>query len=396
MTGSSPDQVRIARLESLGETSVTQRSDVLRSTNPIVGLTSSRLGRDVFVHRRLCQFLCRSLLDCRTADASVAVAKGSAIEPWAVRAAKLFNVPLLLISVDENDGDISDVVIRGMKVSRDAAVITLSDRVDAIHVRKGGNVERHLRDRILRFRDASTRVAVSVDSGDASQGLIKDGAIGWYLGGRDEDPAPDLPLDATQLPRGPTQWMHTDGQWLVHCTRARQGPWPGETVDQYRDAVLTDHPRATRRGPIDALQRIVQSRSLIASAVTTAKNAPVVCFSSLPMAQILQRRCFRPHLGRWDYEPFGIAIRTSALIKMGVKPVIYGQPGDRSAMHPEDRYRFQAVGKTYDWRSEREWRSKTGIDLGSLSPDDVRVFAKTSTQARDSLHGCPWPVTWIE
>ncbi len=150
----------------------------------MIAVTSSRLGHDSGLHRHVCQFLTRCLLDCRQRNAALLVASGSAIETWATRAAELFAVPIVKLSVDSDD-DHADIVIgsnSGEPLSRDATIIALADRVDAVYVRRGGIVERCLRARVEDRCDASTRVAVSLTRQCAAPGLIAVGAIGWFHG----------------------------------------------------------------------------------------------------------------------------------------------------------------------------------------------------------------------
>ncbi len=111
----------------------------------------------------------------------------------------------------------------------------------------------------------------------------------------------------------------------------------------------------------------------------------MVCFSALPLKELLQRRCFRPQLGRWDYEPYGIAIRLSVAKRLGIQPVIYGDTKDRALLPAEDQFRFHPIGKTFDWREEREWRSSESVNLAAMNPDDIRVFAEDSPNARVRL-----------
>jgi hypothetical protein len=134
---------------------------------------------------------------------------------------------------------------------------------------------------------------------------------------------------------------------------------------------------------------------MVAGATATTKRYPVVCFSALSLQELLQRRCFRPQLGRWDYEPYGIAIRLSTAKQIGIQAVIYGDPRERSLLSREDQYRFHPLGKTYDWREEREWRSSKSVDLAELDPSDIRVFAEDSREARRRLQDCRWPVTFV-
>jgi hypothetical protein len=152
---------------------------------------------------------------------------------------------------------------------------------------------------------------------------------------------------------------------------------------------------AARRGPLDALIRIVRSGQLVAGATATSKTHPVVCFSALPLKELLQKRCFRPQLGRWDYEPYGIAIRLSVAKRLGIQPVIYGETKDRALLHAEDQFRFHPIGKTFDWREEREWRSSESVNLAAMNPDDIRVFAEDLSIARLRLQDCRWPITLV-
>ncbi|QDT06143.1 hypothetical protein K227x_45510 [Rubripirellula lacrimiformis] len=421
---------------------------------PVVGLASSRLGHDVFRHRRMCRFLCRSVLDCRDLDGTLLIARGSAVEPWARRAADLFGVRHLVVSVDSGDLD-SDIRLTAgddQILSRDEILIQSADRLDVVHVRRGGKIHQLLCDRLDQHRDASTRVAIDAAGDRSVVELMDRGAIGWYLADphpganttkvgkattshsspQRKPPQPNRPAGEASTSNGVetraalthtdgahtdgahtdgahtdgahTDWTRIDGHWLVHCTRACQGPWPGETMDQYRDAMLLDGPAATRRAPADALERIIRTRRLVASAIATAKSDPVVCFSALPLAGLLARRCFRPHLGRWDYEPFGIAIRRWALQSLGAEPVIYGQPAERRTLPADQRYRFHPVGKTFDWPAEREWRVRGSVDLTALDTADVRVFAVapppptlgTGTGDSHRFTRCPWEITWLE
>ncbi len=355
-----------------------------------VAVVSSRLGHDIDLHRHVCRFLTRSLLDCRTRNATLIIATGSAIEPWATRAAELFGVKALRIAIGKDDPS-ADHFLPSEKRPRDTFVIELADRVDAVYVRTGGNVEKGLRQRINRLHDASTRVAITSDSKCAAAGLIASGAIGWFYSVSANKPPVTPPPDFGEN----DQWTRTDGQWLVHCTRGPKANWPDETVRQYRDSILIGDDSSTDRQPIDALCRIIGSGRLIATSTATSKKHPVVCFSEVPLAQLLDRRCFRPQLGRWDYEPFGIAIRRSVAALLGIEPVIYGEPNRRKTLLEQDRYRFHPVGKTYDWQSEKEWRSRISIDMAALPKSDIRVFAADTLESRNRLVGCPWAVSFI-
>ncbi len=366
-----------------------------------VAAVSSRLGRNPILHRHVCRFLCRSTFDCRSRGGSLIVAAGSAIEPWALRSAELFGVPVIRIAVGKRHvgADFFVPPTDAFDLIGDQVVIDLADRVDGVYVRRRGAIERHLRQRIASRRDATTRVAITEQSNCAAARLISAGAIGWYYAAQQAQTGPDQADDAIRPATGPpwtdNAWTRTDGQWLVHCTRAPAGRWPDETIRQYRDSILIGDSHAADREPLDALTRIIRHGRLIAAATASSRDHLVVCFSELPLVELLDRRCFRPHLGRWDYEPYGIAIRRTIAKSIGIKPVIYGQPELRTVLPARDRYRFHPIGKTYDWRGEREWRCDKTIDLNSLDPADVRVFAADSAPARERLADCRWRVSLI-
>ena len=139
--------------------------------------------------------------------------------------------------------------------------------------------------------------------------------------------------------------------------------------------------------------RIVRGKRLIASATASDRRFPVVCFSSCSLESLLSQRTYRPHLHRWDYEPFGIAIRKDAAVRAGLRPAIYGQPAKRESLADHDRYRFQAIGNTFDWTREREWRSLGDVDLSRFDSNDVRVFVPESSLA--SSLGTHFPVSVV-
>ena len=162
-----------------------------------VAITSSRLGQNPILHREVCRMISLCMLECRRRDAVLVVAKGSAVEPWAARASELFAVPILKIAVDgapsTGGGPCIEIQVTAESLSRDAAVIAIGDRVDAVYVRAGGTIDQCLRDRLVQLGDVSTRVAVTSLPKCAGRDLIGQGAIGWLSSTKDSsdlgDPA---------------------------------------------------------------------------------------------------------------------------------------------------------------------------------------------------------------
>lgn len=372
---------------------------------PIVTVTSSHLGHGKLLHRSVCEYLSRSMLDCRDRDAALFIAKGTAIAPWAEHAAELFGVPIIRGVVNqEAAGGTADVLFRatnGQALSRDEVAIAVADRVDALFVRQRGKVERCLAARLRQRRDASTRVAITRHPRCGAGPLIAAGAIGWYLPQLDGETAAErrdigLTLGGSDGDvTGDAGWADREGQWLVHCTRALPAAPPGQTERQYLDAMLLGQADARDTSPLGTLRRIVRSGRLVASVGSTTHRHPVVCFSACALTELLARRCYRPHLHRWDYEPYGVAIRIDTARRIGVRPVVYGTPDDLRQIDASERHRFQPRGTTYDWTQEREWRCPVDIDLTRLDPDSVRLFVPTAEDARQLAARGRWRVSVV-
>lgn len=371
-----------------------------------LALTSSHLGRSSSLHFEVCRYISRSMLDARRSGDVLVIASGSAIERWAERAAELYSVPVIRVHVDgEGANEIpgkADACIEIHSVhpcSRDAAVIAIADRVDCVFARPRGNIENALRLRLDHEGKPSMRIAVHHASfGKRSQKLTQSlmgcGAIGWYCrcadSGRSLADANRCVSDGDACKTNSNHevaqaesnaWATDEDEWLVHCTRACDGPWPGQTDRQHRDELLLGESTvatAIGRTPLDSLCRILRMRRIVGSAITSNHDWPVVCFSQQPLATLLSQRSYRPHLHRWDYEPYGLAIRTKAAIAAGFQPVIYVSPKHQMRVEVSDRYRFQAVGKTFDWTQEREWRCAGDVDLNQFDPDDIRLFVAKS------------------
>ncbi|QEG02675.1 hypothetical protein Mal15_67960 [Stieleria maiorica] len=379
---------RLRRFEINADVKLSPAADGLRG-QVWLALTSSHLGKSTRLHAQVCRYISRAMIDARQAGRVVLVAAGSAIEPWAMRAADLFAVPMIRVAVnepiDEHSADLGRALESQPRIEvraddtlcRDTTVVALADRVDCVFCRPRGNVQRSLRTRLQRDHEPTIRIAIHDDRVDkkaqrTARALMDCGAVGWYCcphGVTDPSPTDSAPIHSSR-------WALTRGEWLVHCTRSSQGPWPGQTDRQHRDALLLGGPASAtaERTPLDSLERIIRMRRLVASAIASDRAWPVVCFSEQSLGRLLAERSYRSHLHRWDYEPYGVAIRKSAAIAAGFQPVIYGTAKDRRWIPPRDQFRFQAVGKTYDWTRECEWRIAGDVDLDRFDRRDVRVF----------------------
>ncbi|MEM6469328.1 MAG: hypothetical protein AAF802_07140 [Planctomycetota bacterium] len=355
----------------------------------------SHLGHSAERQALIARYVCRSVLEAKHSCETLLVAAGTAIEPWVLRAANLFDVPVAVLAAQSIGGSCRAGCSRShqqaysmefdglTEANRDPLIALLADRVDCVFVRSRGRVFHSIRQRLLADDQPSTRLAVhpslAKETGRSLRSLMDLGAVGWYCHlPRDRSVTSESPFVRCAEDSASTDqvWMRSSDEWLIHCTRQFSGPWPGQSHENYRDELLLGETSLVERSrsPLGSLHRILRMRRLTGSSIVSCSDFPVVCFSESSLVDVLARRTFRRHLHRWDCEPYGIAIRKSAAIKAGLKSVIYGTSRAAVSLAKADAYRFQARGKTFDWTQENEWRSNGDVNLESFSPSDIRVF----------------------
>lgn len=290
----------------------------------------------------------------------------------------------------------------------DRAVLALSDRILALHVRGEGNMMRLLRARLRLpgFSAASVFLALGSElvPRERADELLDAGGVGWYLmnaAGEHEhrQASPWASADLAARPPAPIIPCPAAESWgyLTHCTRRRVGPWPGEDEDQFLDDLILDREGADHSA-LATLWRIVRSGRLIASNEFVRGQTPVVSFTAVPLSEIRSLRTYRSHLGRWDFEPYGICIRRDWLQRCGARPVQYGDDPLWDALPAADRPFFQkheshtSSGKRIDWTTEREWRLVGDMDLGEIPAVAALLFVPSEGEAQQLAATSPWPI----
>lgn len=413
-------------------------------------LVSSRLGRSTIARRTEIATAYR-WTQAAVAYGCVPIAiPETATFPWVVRACELIGTRPLIVSLDDQpidpitaeagpkqagpseDAPPSAILIPKADPtwSRDQLPFLLADRIDVISVRPGGTIlpllEARLREDLLALSsdDAADDLSQPADAACRSQvrilvkvpgwgqtvsptqqrmlvDLISLGAIGhcWREpSGRvntQVNSPPGSVASETRRQRAAMSLLRKPHRWLIHSTRARSGPWPGESESQFRDWLLLSNPAPSDPSPLETLDRIVGQRHLIGGGPTIRGGRSVVSFSALPLLDFVAHRTFRPHVGRWDAEPYGIAIRKDAARKLGARSVIYVDRDFEPEIPPASRWRIQPRGKTFDWTAEREWRLRGDIDLRHLASDEAIVFVDREAEV-SRLADSPWPVVAIE
>ena len=187
-------------------------------------------------------------------------------------------------------------------------------------------------------------------------------------------------------------------QYLLHWARRQSNAWPDQEKDAHLDQLIFGSTE-DRYQEVMTLCRIIASNRLIGAAHLTRDPAPVVCFTAVAVGELPKRTVFRKHLARWDFVPYGLAIRKSVLQSTGCKGVIYGDDSDWETLSKEDRPWFQlkksSNGKI-DWTQEREWRLLGDLDLSKIGSDDAFAFVKTAADAKRLTEICRWPVVVLK
>jgi len=301
-----------------------------------------------------------------------------------------------------DEGTRSTATMEASIAEADLVALSMADEFLALHVRRGGHVHQMLHHKLTTTRTSPPPVQIAIganlNTSDAQEELLNAGAVGWYLyastttRARIASPASPVPTVAISDSQAFGDSGTADEQYLTHCTRRRKGPWPNQSSDAYLDDLILSRP-GSDHSALAALQRIVAGRQLIASGDSIRGGTNVVSFTSVPLEELQELRVFRSHRGRWDFEPYGISIRKSALRALAestgdvhrLGEVTYGGEEDWRQLHDEERPFFQKShsesksGKSsnrIDWSAEQEWRFLGNVDLTQIKPTDAFFFVR--------------------
>jgi hypothetical protein len=192
------------------------------------------------------------------------------------------------------------------------------------------------------------------------------------------------------------------GDFLFHWTRAAELNRQ-EVADQYLTKLLVAARRPRIRETelfccssiqgqlerlVQTLLQILSDMRLRASGRWTRDRRPVVSLTAQPLASWPALRSYRSHLGRWDFEPCGIGLSRDMILKLGGRPVVYGDELAYRGLAAAERTYFQlncsrSPNRLIDWTIEREWRVPDDIDLRLFGVDDAFVFFKSADTALD-------------
>ncbi len=169
--------------------------------------------------------------------------------------------------------------------------------------------------------------------------------------------------------------------YLVHYTRSWPGPWPGQSLAEYCQSLVSERPNAGHSA-FDTLARILGEGLILGSRRLNRCGFSVTCFTECLPSELRSLVEWRRGLIRWSFEPYGLAFRKSTMFDFGARPVIYAVEQAFDDLSEDLKYLFQLQnpdGK--QWSFEREWRMRGNVRLADFDQDEVFVIVRTVAEA---------------
>jgi len=168
--------------------------------------------------------------------------------------------------------------------------------------------------------------------------------------------------------------------YITHWTRSCNGSMPGQFSHDYYQQI-TNSQTVYCNHALNVLKNILIEKSIRASSNNLPANLSAVAFTINHPKQMLKLMRWRKRLVNWNFEPYGIAIRTKAAVKQGIKEVIYGDKNRYDQLTEKQKRFFQNTrGEKSDWQTENEWRHIGNIDLNIFSSDDIRIIVSNPSE----------------
>jgi hypothetical protein len=232
---------------------------------------------------------------------------------------------------------------------RDRLIIQEADVIYPISIRKGGNLDRLIRE--------ARRSGMEVRDAFATEYSEHLHRCKIEIDRQKIDPEADRLLD----------------EYVIHWTKAGNRAWPGETMyDYYRD-IIGSASRYPRSG-LDTLLRIFSEGRIRATAKHYREGVSAVAFSSLRPGEAIGLMKWRTRYREMSFEPYGVAIRKSYAETIGIRKVFYGNPDMYHYLEERDRPYFQSVGVKGYWVPEREYRHVGDVNLSLVPEENIVVI----------------------
>lgn len=270
-------------------------------------------------------------------------------------------------------------------VARDETVIFLADRIFVVEIRPGGNMERTAAQAMAMGRDVIVQEPNRFDKVNAgARTLLGLGARSWRApadNSRASIAGKGSHVKKWTAPEKPKKIIFEDSDGLIHFTRENPGPWPGQSLEDYYESLITGRPEAAHTA-FDALNRILDEKLIRGGRRMSRGGLPIVSFTACTPDLLKELISWRPALIRWTFEPYGLAFKKTVLEKAGALPVIYGNEKAHLDLPIEQQFRFHLCRPdAEDWSREQEWRLPGDLDFRHIRPEDMRVIVPSKEEA---------------
>lgn len=166
--------------------------------------------------------------------------------------------------------------------------------------------------------------------------------------------------------------------YLIHWTRAANGPWPDETLANYYRAILGSvrYPR----GGFDTLRHILSTERIRSSNRHMPKGVLAVAFSGRAPEEMATLMRWRSRYRQMSFEPYGIGIEKKWALDNGIQPVQYVETISKGTPD-EAQWLLQSKGSISDWRNEDEYRHLGDFRLCDVPPEKLIAFCRSPLEA---------------
>ncbi len=289
----------------------------------------------------------------------------------------------------------------------DRILFAVGDRLQVLRARSGGVIRSLLTHHAEDSERQSALVMLASDEtghAPAADLAHSHSVIPWLvrsppIAAADENPTGGAAIHSRPVLSPTDSGTHPDStplsrpeEWLLHWTRPAVGPWPDQEAAEFEDELILGC-RSSDRSALATVLRIVNERRLWASSETIRGGFRVVSFTEVPLSEFRSHRTYRRHRRRYDFEPWGIAIRRDVLTAAGAQPVTYGDDDTWQSMPDDQRAFFQNANAGDGWTTEeREWRVPDHVALDKLPAAAVAVFVDTAEARQIVMKQSDWPV----
>ena len=373
----------------------------------LTSLCSSRLGHRLHHDAKIANAI-RNYFVTAEENQWVLTAEQTTLASPLSRGCQLFQIPRLhfqpfpkkiskgwlLHSIQSGDPHVIKIWFDGNTASGDELLFSICDQLRILFIRSNGTIEGLTRNSTPDTGGPQLWKLVHGAAGGSAKSMKKanDRLIAWHLLSP-QDRLPSKMRDCKPEIKVLGDWQI---DFLSHWTRLNRKPWPDRNALTQFDRLFLEGPSAM--SPLTTLLRILTTQKILASGSLIPQKQRMVCFTEVPLTEFPQRRIYRPHLSRWDFEPWGISIRKSMLRRFQAKPVHYesNEPKIHAKSPRKQSAEETAFQQSEVWASEREWRVIGDLDLRHISTKDAVVFVPDLTAARALAPYSRWPFTIVD